>query len=65
MIFYYIYSYIFLHLISLQGDGNGEKDTCSQSKMATALGNVVDQDRIPGNPHGNLKMSLIQLSREP
>ena len=50
---------IFLHLISLEGDGNSEKDTCSQSKMATALGHVVDQDRIPGNPQGNLKLNLI------
>ena len=53
------------YLISLEGDGNSEKDTCSQSKMATALGHVVDQDRIPGNPQGNLKLKLIQLWREP
>ena len=61
IIFHYIHIYIFLHLISFNGDGNGEKDTCSKSKVATALGNVEGQDRIPGYPHGNLEVNLIDL----
>ena len=39
-----------LHLVSLNGDGNGEKDASSEAKMTTALSDVVNQHRVARDP---------------
>ena len=53
-----------LHLISLEGDCDCEEDTDCQTKVAAALGDVVDQHWVAGNAQGNLRIiGVLQIRR--
>ena len=53
-----------MHLISLEGDCDGEEDADCQTKVAAALGDVVDQHRVAGNAQGNLRIiGVLQIRR--
>ena len=59
-----IWCKVSLHLISLEGDCDGEEDADCQTKVAAALGDVVDQHGEAGNAQGNLRIiGVLQIRR--